>query len=376
MRKWLLSLCMILALIACKEDKKTAANEKPVVKIGVLYPLSGDAAFFGDSAKKAAHLFFKEFDSQKAKYNYELVWEDSQSSPAKAVMAARKLMDYDHVDIIYDMYSGVAVAVSPIANEKKTLHLTFAQDRAISTGFYNWRVVTSDKKTGEKMISALKERKLYNLVGVVENTAGTLSLYNGFANLAETDNEIDLQTMAVNPGEHDFNLLLQKIKAMKPDALVVTLHAPEIDIFMRQAKNNEFDIPIVGVQSFTFLKDKSLAEGSWYVDVAMADKDFLQRYKADSGDDITNFAENFYTLLQVTTTVYESYDKEDKPTHEEFIQQIPVVNGLATPIGKLVIDKEEQNVDSEASVRAIKNGIVEAIDEAGEALHPVRGAQP
>lgn len=366
MKKLILSLCMALALTACgeKDTNKTAeATEKPVVKVGVLYPMSGDAAFLGDSAKKAADLFFKEFDTSKAKYKYELVWEDSQANPAKGVMAARKLIDYDHVDVILDLYSSVAVAVSPITNEKKTSHLTFAQDREISTGYYNWRVVTSSKKTGEKMLSALKKRNLFNIVSVVENTAGTLSLYTGFEKAAKNDKDMTLETLNVNPGERDFNILLHKIKDQKPDAIVVVLHTPEIDIFMRQAKSNDVNIPIVGIQSFTFLKEKSLAEGSWFVDVAMADKDFLERYKASSGDDITNFAENFYTLLQVTTTIYESFDKKDKPTHEEFIAQIPVVNGAITPIGKLVIDKEEQNVDSEASVRAIKNGIVVTVKE-------------
>lgn len=364
MKKWLLCLCMVLALTACDDKKDEAQTDaRPVVKIGVLYPMSGDAAAFGDSAKKVADLFFKEFDASKAKYQYQLVWEDSQSSPAKAAMVARKLIDYDHVDIIYDMHSGVSIAISPIANEKKTIHLAFAQDRAISTGFYNWRVVTSTKKTGEKMLSALKKRNLLNVIGVVENIAGTQSLYGGFENAAKQDKDMTLETMSINPGERDFNLLLQKIQSKKPDAIVVSLHAPEIDIFMRQARMNEINIPIVGVQSFTFLKDKSLAEGSWYVDVAMADKDFLERYKASSGDEITNFAENFYTLLQVTTTVYESFDGKTKPSHEEFIAKLPVVNGIVSPVGKLVIDKEEQNVDSEASIRAIQNGIVVAIEE-------------
>lgn len=363
MKKLILTLCMVLSLTACDDKKAEQTNTKPVVKIGVLYPMSGDAAFFGDSAKKAARLFFKEFDRAKAKYNYEIIWEDTQSSPAKAVMAARKLIDYDKMDIIYDMYSGVAIAVSPITNEKKTLHLTFAQDRAISTGFYNWRVVTSAKKTGEKMIQTLKKKNLHNLIGVAENTAGTLSLYNGFADLAKVDDEINLETTYINPGERDFNLLLQKLKDSRPDAVVVSLHAPEIDVFMRQAKMNNFDVPIVGVQSFTFLKDKSLAEGSWYVDVAMADKDFLKRYKEDSGDEITNFAENFYTLLLVTTKVYETIGTADKPSAEEFIANIGVVEGLPSPVGNLVIDREEQNVDSEASLRVIKNGIVEAVEE-------------
>ena len=360
MKKLILTLCLALSLSACGKKTDTPKTDKPAVKIGVLYPLSGDSAFFGDSAKKAADLFFKEFDSDKAKYNYQLVWEDSQSSPAKAAMAAHKLIDYDHVNVIYDMHSGVSIAVSSITNEKKTLHLAFAQDRAISTGFYNWRVVTSTKKTGEKMLAALKKRNLLNLVGVVENIAGTMSLYGGFEDAAKKDKDMTLETMSINPGERDFNMLLQKIKLKNPDAIVVSLHAPEIDIFMRQAKMNEVNIPIVGVQSFTFLKDKSLAEGSWYVDVAMADKDFLERYKKSSGDDITNFAENFYTLLQVTTTVYE---KTNTPTAEEFIANIPAVEGLISPIGKLVVDKEEQNVDSEASIRAIKDGVVVEIDE-------------
>ena len=365
MKKLILSLCMILTLIACKDEKKenSQVETKPVVKIGVLYPMSGDAAFLGDSAKKAANLFFKEFDTLKAKYQYQLVWEDSQANPARAVMAARKLIDYDHVDIIFDLYSSVAVAVSPITNEKNTVHLTFAQDREISTGFYNWRVVTSTKKTGEKMLSALKKRNLFNVIGIVENTAGNLSLYSGFEKVTKQDNDMTLETIKVNPGEHDFNLLLQKIKNQKPDVIVVLLHTPEIDIFMRQAKTNEVNIPIVGIQAFTFLKDKSLAEGSWYVDVAMADKDFLERYKQASGDDITNFAENFYTLLQVTTTVYESFDKNTTPTNEEFITRLPIVNGIISPVGKLEVDQEEQNVDSEASIRAIKNGIVVELEE-------------
>jgi len=363
MKKIFLSLCVVLALTACDNAKKEETSSKPIIKLGILYPMSGDSAFFGDSAKKAADLFFKEFDEAKAKYKYELVFEDSQSSPAKAAMAARKLIDYDHVDVIYDMHSGVSIAVSPIANEKKTLHLAFAQDRAISTGFYNWRVVTSTQKTGEKMLSALKKRKLFNVIGVVENIAGTMSLYGGFEEAAKNDKEMHLKTMSINPGERDFNLLLKKIEYEKPDAIVVSMHAPEIDIFMRQAKNNEITIPIVGVQSFTFLKDKSLAEGSWYVDVAMADKDFLARYKASSGDDVTNFAENFYTLLQVTTTIYESFNKNTKPTAEEFIAQIPVVNGVLSPIGKLVVDKENQNVDSEASIRSVQNGIVTVLEE-------------
>ena len=365
MKKVLLGLMIVFGLAACGEKTESPKeNEKPVVKIGVLYPMSGNAAFFGDGAKKATDLFFSNFNEENAKFEYEILWEDTQANPAKAVLAVRKLIDYDKVNVILDAFSSVGNAISPITNEKKTPHLTFAQDRSISTGFYNYRVVTSTKKTGQKMVDALKLRKLNNIVGVVESTAGTLSLYNGFSTIAETDDELKIiDTIDVNPGEKDFNIIIQKINAMKPDVVVISLQAPEVDVFMKQAKQNELTMPIVGIQSFSFLKDKSLAEGLWYVDVAFADKKFLNDYKNKFGEDVTNFAENFYTMLQVVVNNYENLNTVNMPTAEDFINNMISVDNIISPLGKLSLDKEEQNVDSEASIRLIQNGKIEEIEE-------------
>ena len=64
MKKVLLGLLLVLGLTACGEKAETPKeNTKPVVKIGVLYPMSGNAAFFGDGAKKATALFIITSDS-------------------------------------------------------------------------------------------------------------------------------------------------------------------------------------------------------------------------------------------------------------------------------------------------------------------------
>ncbi len=355
MKKLLCILCMVLSLGACDREK----SDKPVVKIGMLYPLSGNAAVFGDTAKMTAKMFFQ--DHPNTKYKYELVWEDSLANPATAVSAVRKLINYDHVDIILDMYSSVGLAVSPITNEVKIPHLTFAQDRNISNGFYNYRVVTSAKKTGEKTYDALKHRNLKNITAVVENTPGTLSLYDGFKNITKKDKNMKITEIMVNPGERDFNVILNKINKKPSDIVLTVLQSPEIDVFMRQAKNNNLSVPITGLQSFTMLKDKSLADGMWYVDVTMATKDFLDKYNKISKNAPTNFAENFYTQLVVAVTNFESFDT--KPTSEEFINNLSVVNGVMSPLGKLVYDKSEQNIDTNASVRLVKDGAVIEIKE-------------
>ena len=63
MKKLFAILCMALSLVAC--DNKQ--SDKPVVKIGMLYPLSGNAAVFGDTAKMVAKMFFDDYKNTKYK---------------------------------------------------------------------------------------------------------------------------------------------------------------------------------------------------------------------------------------------------------------------------------------------------------------------
>ena len=104
MKKLLISVLTALSLVACDKVDNIPTN-KQIIKIGVLYPLTGDGAFLGESAKIATKMFFEDYNNTK--YKYELVWEDSQANPATAVSAVRKLINYDHVDVIEDRKSVV-----------------------------------------------------------------------------------------------------------------------------------------------------------------------------------------------------------------------------------------------------------------------------
>ena len=59
MKKLLLSLCMLLALSACKDEKKNEADTRPIIKIGVSLPLTGNVAFMGNVAKEAVLMNFE-----------------------------------------------------------------------------------------------------------------------------------------------------------------------------------------------------------------------------------------------------------------------------------------------------------------------------
>ena len=76
MKKILLSLCMLLALVACNNKKEAEkVNTKPVIKIGASLPLSGDMAETGNNLKAAMSLALAdEKAKQNLKYNYSIAY--------------------------------------------------------------------------------------------------------------------------------------------------------------------------------------------------------------------------------------------------------------------------------------------------------------
>src|SRR3990167_4855013 len=77
---------------AIKDNSQTAAP-LAAVKVGVMAPLSGDAASYGESVKRAVELSLKNLGLS----NVQLVVEDSKCDPKEAVTVATKLITVDKV---------------------------------------------------------------------------------------------------------------------------------------------------------------------------------------------------------------------------------------------------------------------------------------
>ena len=76
MKKWLLSFCMILALVACKEENKESSQVevKPVVKIGVVNSMSGKYAENGQNVRQVIEFARQDFASSNI--DFEFIFED------------------------------------------------------------------------------------------------------------------------------------------------------------------------------------------------------------------------------------------------------------------------------------------------------------
>jgi branched-chain amino acid transport system substrate-binding protein len=107
--------------------KPTAPTTKEPIKIGVILPLTGEMANWGESMKGGIELAKDEINSKGGIMgrHLEIVYEDNQAcDKALTVSAFRKLINIDKVKITMVGCSGAVLAVAPIAEENRVILLT------------------------------------------------------------------------------------------------------------------------------------------------------------------------------------------------------------------------------------------------------------
>src|SRR6187402_2557156 len=103
----------------------TSVDDSKEVKIGVMLPLTGEGATWGNNAKNAIQLAIDEIDRRPTRFKYKFIFEDSRTDAKTAVTSFTKLTQVDKVKYsIVDMISSNVLAIAPIANKDKVIILS------------------------------------------------------------------------------------------------------------------------------------------------------------------------------------------------------------------------------------------------------------
>jgi branched-chain amino acid transport system substrate-binding protein len=346
-KKILLALLIIVGLgLVFWPKQKVEQSDKPVVKIVALYPMSGDAAIYGSTARKVADMFLSDFEAKnpKAKYKYEILFEDVQLSSAKAVTAMNKAVSVDHTDAVFATMSSVAMAVRPLADKYKVMSIAFATE-PVSDGKYNFRVSTGLDNISAMTITKMKKQGIKNVsIVTLDSDMASVGMSNNFKAALNADQNMKFLTeYHIKAGDKNFDIIAQQIKKENPDMLFIEALPPESDLFVRALKKAEVNIPITGAWTIASMKEKALAEGMWFVDDAMSTPEFSKKFADVIGGTDTYYGEYVYTML---TTLINAWEKAEalsgkKPTSESVSQSMMKnTDGLKTPLGVLKISPD------------------------------------
>lgn len=254
----LLIIVVILAVWAVYEYlsiQKLSATEPALtepIKVGAVFPMTGDAANYGQTGKKGADLAV-----EKAKQEYgvdlQMIYEDDKLDLKTGVAALQKLIDIDSANFVLGYYSGSTLAMCPITEENHVIFLTSGSNSDITNcGDYTFRIFPSDAYQGKELANKIYDQGYKKVAVFYINGDYGVGLKNEFVNNYKGE-IVALEAHQV--GSKDFNTQLLKIKAAQPEAIVLISHLAEGSAMLKQRVEVGLEQPIFCSEA---LKDQQL----------------------------------------------------------------------------------------------------------------------
>ncbi len=351
-----------------RESAPAKQSPKHSETIGVIIPLSGPQAIYGQGIKEGLDLAAKGVnDTDKFRIHINLVYEDTRSDVKNAPAAARKLITTDHAVALITGTSPISLAVAPIAEETRTVLFTMASlaTKLNTAGDYVFKNDDVSSKIGAALAEEVRKRGFAS--------AGTL--FAAYNDAVVEYNEAFTKTFAEKGGAitgsegftqetTDFRTQIQKLIAQKPATIAVMGLQRDCAIAVRQIRELGYTNQLFGYLCFddpgTLLAAGNAAEGVVMTGFnGMPTPLFTGLVKDAYGHEPLRWsAEAFDGLKLLAVAITRSYDGEHSVSPTTLKETLSSINGYTGEAGHADFDADG-NASREAYVKTVKNGKVE-----------------
>jgi branched-chain amino acid transport system substrate-binding protein len=241
------------------------------VKIGVIYPLTGNAASAGQSAKDAvdmaadivntAHPELKNLPlgptaglPNLGGAKIELDEADHQGNPQVGQQQTLRLITQDHVAAMLGSYhSSVSLVATAVAERQGIPFLVADSVAANITGRgFKWTFRTTPyapdfAKAYAQFLTDLKKSgtRINNVAVVNENTDYGTSVAASILDAAKAANIPVAAQIAYNANSSDVNAQVLQLKSTNPDAVIFVSYTSDIILYFKTMKNFDYLPPII-----------------------------------------------------------------------------------------------------------------------------------
>ncbi len=240
----LLTIAVLATLTACNRSQPQS------VRVGSILGLSGNNAMYGQLMQRGFTVALDEINQSPQGPKFELVAEDSQFDPGRAVSAYRKLTAAQGIRLIVGITgSRNAIPVCEASSKDDVLILDplGSAPKLTTVGGPNYfRVMPSDAFAGRYNIDwAIQNGMKRPGILFVQDDWGTSYMSELVHYLAEKGLN-NVPTYPTLSGTRDFRSEVQKIRAAKIDSLFLLLYAKEGATFMQQLREAKLLLKVYG----------------------------------------------------------------------------------------------------------------------------------
>lgn len=352
-------------IVGCSETAKDASGGSDTIKLGGVFPLTGDVPALGAAMENGAKLAIKEINDAGGVLGkkLELVVEDDQNQASTAPNAITKLITQDNVKAVIGTYaSKCSIPMAAVAKDLKVVMITPGSTNekvTIEGGEYVFRACFIDPLQGKigaqfatKNLKAKKIAMLYDVgndycVGISKEFKKNFESLGGTISYEKT----------YNAGESDFKAFLTEIKELNVDVLYLPDNYSTVGLIAKQAREIGIKAPLLGSDSWS---DPGLVEvggdavdGAYFTDHLSlksdneAIKKFVSNYTAEYKGDPSAFSVLSYDSVYVVAEAIKQAGSTDEAAIKDAMAKLDADCGtthykfdeLRNPIKSVVINK-------------------------------------
>lgn len=220
------------------------------VKIGVVLPLTGPIAAFGQTSKGGLDIAYAQNHKLKNGDDVKLIVLDDRGDKVEAATAVKRLINKNNVTVILgEVASSNSMAMAPVAENAKTPMITHASTnpRVTKGKKFVTRACFIDPFQGAVAANYALSKGLKTAVIVTDTKQDySVGLSKAFRKAYTKGGGKVLKTVYINSGDKDFNAQVSTIKSLHPDIIDFTGYYPEGALLARQARAVGVKAPFIG----------------------------------------------------------------------------------------------------------------------------------
>lgn len=308
-----LATALVLGLVFSGAQAAKPSGEP--VKIGVLAPITGTQGVFGQDLIEAAKMAVDEANAAGGVLGrpLKLVVEDTETRPAPAMDAARKLIQVDNVPVLTGGFSsGAIVPVAEYAQKQGRLLVlgTPTSPKFRDVGDFLMSVTVLDTFKGKALAEFIDEDSGAQTFALafMNNAFGQQLRKVTQQRLEELGKEV-VTTVNYQLNKTDYRSEINRLYSKDPDAIVGTFYAKEGLIWAKQAYKAGYldmnEVPwYIGEVTTSFAsamkENPEILEGVKGLDPLEPKQLFAEKFEERTGHEpVTAFAAQWYDAVRM-----------------------------------------------------------------------------
>lgn len=326
-----LAAVVALALLATLYPASAELSGR-AVKIGVMYPLTGKGATWGEHAQIGIRLAVEEINAAGGVGGVpiKLVEYDVEAKESTGIQTINKLAQRDEVlAVLGPCFSSVVEVVYPLLDRLQVPVISYCSAKPGLAELSKWgfrNSLTSDKQLEPVVTAWKKEYGIGNAV-IIHDLEDAVSKAEGaivLPKLFEKEGIEVLDTLTYRTEDTDFSAQVTKAKSLNPDGIALGACYQQAAAIVKEMRRQGMDQPVIGgacagAPGYIELGGKA-TEGSYMSTAAWMDdpdpriQEFVQKVRARNGNKQFPYsAPRGYDTMYITKTCVEKSDVTNKP---------------------------------------------------------------